>query len=166
MRSASGTMDANTMVCAVCQSSISSMDFANDNMGKEAPHHPSLESLRRSMEAGCHICTTFWALHSSKLRKPSDEADIEWDCQFDTTSLLFHGDWPYGGFLAERIGVCPNFKGRNSSWEDEAVLFLSKKNRKMSSRRRRLNLASRLGTLSDNSTSGIPVQRALPPYRF
>ncbi|KAE9574063.1 hypothetical protein CGMCC3_g9920 [Colletotrichum fructicola] len=116
------------MVCGVCQSSILSMDFANENMGTEASHHPSLESLRRSMEAGCHICTTFWALHSSKLRKPSDDADIEWDCEFDTTSLLFHGNWPYGGFLAERIGVCPNFKGRNSSWEDEAVFFLSKKN--------------------------------------
>ncbi|KAF5524870.1 hypothetical protein CGCA056_v002470 [Colletotrichum aenigma] len=80
-------MDANTMVCAVCQSSISSMDFANDNMGKEAPHHPSLESLRRSMEAGCHICTTFWALHSAKLRKPSDDADIEWDSEFQSKEL-------------------------------------------------------------------------------
>ncbi|KAH0420923.1 heterokaryon incompatibility protein [Colletotrichum camelliae] len=121
-------MEPNSMVCAVCQSSISSMDFANDNMGKEAPHHFSLESLKRSMEAGCHICTTFWALHSSKLGKPPDDADAE--LEFDTTSLLFHGGWPYGGFLAERIGICPNFKGRNSSWEDEAVSFLSRKNPK------------------------------------
>ncbi|KAF4840971.1 hypothetical protein CGCSCA4_v009796 [Colletotrichum siamense] len=63
------------------------MDFANENMGKEAPHHPSLESLKRSMEAGCHICTTFWALHSSKLRKPSDDADAELDSEFRCKEL-------------------------------------------------------------------------------
>ncbi|KAK1843862.1 heterokaryon incompatibility protein [Colletotrichum chrysophilum] len=80
-------MESNTTVCGVCQSSILSMDFANENMGTEAPHHLSLESLRRSMEAGCHICTTFWALHSSKLRKPSDDADIEWDSAFQPKEL-------------------------------------------------------------------------------
>ncbi|KAL3299562.1 heterokaryon incompatibility protein [Colletotrichum asianum] len=159
-------MESNTTVCAMCQSSISSMDFANDNMGKEAPHHPSLESLRRSMEAGCHICTTFYALHSSKLRKPSDDADIEWDCEFDTTSLLFHGDWPYGGFLAERIGVCPNFKGpnfkgRNSSWEDEAVFFLAKKNPDFQSR----DLSQRTDSESTFSIAKQWIDRCIKEHK-